>query len=182
VTYLALAAVALIAQSTTESSSSRAVGSESGASSGAWFCVMPRSEPFDECPLALPENPDVDFPPDADPDNCHERQKQRPSKRPRFRIGKGVWLDFHQAKWRCVRLPDKRSYVVTVENYGKPFSSFRVRPHVECPRTRVQDLARQNMYNLFKTNCAKDRNRDSEDRIEEYEFDGSTARHPRRTP
>jgi hypothetical protein len=153
VTCLALAAVALIAQST-----------------DAWFCVMPRSEPFDECPLALPD-PNVDLPPDADPDNCHERQKQRPSKRPRFRIGKGVWLDFHQAKWRCVRLPDKRSYVVTVENYGKPFSSFRVRPHTECPRTRVQDLARQNMYNLFKTNCAEDRSRDSEDRIEEYEFD-----------
>jgi hypothetical protein len=69
---------------------------------------------------------------------------------------------------------------VTVENYGKPFSSFRVRPHSVCPRTRVQDLARQNMYNLFKTNCAEDRNRTGEDRIEEYEFDGAAARRPAR--
>ena len=145
-TYLALVAVAVIAQSTTESSPSRAASSGPGASSEAWFCVMPRSEPFDECPLALPDDADVDFSPTPIRTAVSERQKQRPSKRPRFRIAKGVWLDFHHPKWRCVRLPDKRSYVVTIENYGKPFSSFRVRPHSECPRTRVQDLARQNMY------------------------------------
>ena len=103
-----------------------------------------------------------------DLDNCHEGQKRRPPRRPRFRVGKGTWLEFHDTKWRCIRIPGSSSYVVTVENYGKPLSSFRIRPHSACPATRIQSLDRQNMYNVFKTTCSRDRSPVQEERIEDY--------------
>jgi hypothetical protein len=156
---LGLIGIALLVEPALGHGRESPAGADAAGRSDAWFCVMPRSTPFDECPLALAD----------DPDNCHEGQKRRPPRRPRFRVGKGTWLDFHDLKWRCIRIPDKSSYVVTVENYGRPLSSFRIRPHSECPETRVQSLDRQNMYNLLKTSCSKGRSPEEEERIDDYE-------------
>jgi hypothetical protein len=155
---LTLVGVALLVRPAVGHERARPARAAAAAESNAWFCVMPRSTPFDECPIALPD----------DPDSCHEGQKRRPPRRPRFRVGKGEWLDFHDIKWRCIPIPDRSSYVVTVENYGKPLSSFRIRPHAACPQTRVQSLDRQNMYNVFKTGCGERRSAEQEERIEGY--------------
>ena len=53
-------------------------------------------------------------------------------------------------KWRCVRLPQNRPYVVTVKNYGKPFSSFRVRPHLGVSADACSGPCSPDMDNLFR--------------------------------